>query len=229
VIALAVAVLLATSIADIPPLRSPARLAAVLAKYEARLAERPSPRVVTFEYTVEQTGARDLAQAHRVFRSGTDQRDEIIAIDGHKLTQPVVRITHGHRDRYAVEALAPRTAAYNFRYLGPRRNGRHDDFVFATTPRTPGDFRVTQIVIDGATGLPTTIAFETAAHAGSGEIAFAAIDAFWVPTLATARATYAKLAARERISFSHYRFPGALPPGTFAAPRPLPTIKPATL
>jgi hypothetical protein len=229
VIAVAIAALLATGLADIPPLQTPAKLAAVLAKYEARLAARPSPRVVTFEYTVEQTGARDLAQAHRVFRSGTDQRDEIIAIDGHKLSQPVVRITHGHRDRYAVEAVAPRTAAYDFHYLGPRRDGRHEDFVFATTPHAPGDFRITRVVIDGASGLPTELTFATASHAGSGEITFIPIDAFWVPALATARATYAKLAARERISFSHYRFPRALPPGTFAAPRPLPTLKPATL
>jgi hypothetical protein len=215
--------------ADIPPLGLQMGPAGVLARYEAELAAEPTPRVVSFQYTVEQIGARDLMQQHHVFRAGLNVRDEIIAVDGKPLAQPVVRIAHGRRNRYAVESLAPRASAYAFRYVGPVRDGRHTDYVFATTPRTPSAFRVTRVTIDGASYLPATIDFTTSAHDGSGSISFVRADRYWVPALATARATYAKLAARERISFSLYRFPTSLPAGTFAQPHPAPALKAPTL
>jgi hypothetical protein len=214
---------------DIPPLRSAPRTpAGVLDRYEAELAKGPTPAIVSFQYTVEQIGARDLMQEHRVIRSGLQQRDEVLAVDGKALAQPVVHISHG-RNRYAVEALAPRAASYSFRFVGSVRDGRHDDYVFATTPREPAGFRVTRVTIDGSSYLPSAIDFETAAHDGSGTITFVRADRYWVPALATARATYAKLAARERIAFSLYRFPETLPPGTFASPRATATLKAPSL
>jgi hypothetical protein len=181
---------------------------------------------MSFEYTVEQTGARDLQQVHRVFRSGTSQRDELLSVDGKKLAPPTTHIFLGRPNRYTVEALAPRPGEYAFRYLGAARDGRHTDEIFATTPYAPGSFNVTQVTIDGLTSLPDEIRFATAAHAGSGSVTFGRIQTYWVVTGADARATYAKVVADERIAFANYRFPVALPPSTFLTPRPLPTFAP---
>jgi hypothetical protein len=222
-----VAVAPPTAPPDVPPLRDLATPDRILARYAEALAAQAAPSVVSFEYALEQTGARDLLQTHRVFRSGTDQRDEILSVDGRTLDPPAIRITHGRRDRYAVAALAPKADAYVFRFVGPVRNGHHNDFVFETVARAPTAFRVTDVRIDGITYLPTSISFETDAHAGTGTITFARIDKYWMVTAAIAHATYAKLAARERITFSTYTFPPSLPPSTFSHPHPMATDKPA--
>ena len=204
---------------DVASVRNRLAPAGVLARYAIALAKQPAPHVISFEYVVEQTGARDLLQIHRVFRSGTNQRDEILSVDGRRLDPPAIRIRRGRRDRYAVAALAPKIDVYDFRFVGAMRVARHEDYVFATTPHAAGAFRVTRVTIDGASFLPTAIAFVTDVHGGSGSVTFVRVDKYWVPAVATARATYAKLAAREKISFMMYRFPESLPPGTFAQPR----------
>ena len=73
--------------------------------------------------------ARDLQQTHRVFRSGNQQRDELLSADGKFLEPPVIHMYTGRRNRYAVEVLAPRTSKYSFRYIGPVHDGRHTDAV----------------------------------------------------------------------------------------------------
>jgi hypothetical protein len=211
---------------DVPPLRDLITPAQVLARYAGALAAVPAPHVISFEYVVEQIGARDLLQTHRVFRSGTNQRDEIIAVDGHTLDPPAVRITTGRRDRYAISALAPRLGAYDFHFVGASHVARHKDYTFVTRAHQPGAFRVTAVTIDGSTFLPNAIAFETAAHGGTGRITYVRVDRYWVPLQATAHATYAKLAASEKISFASYRFPAALPPETFSQPHRAPVVKP---
>jgi hypothetical protein len=70
------------------------------------------------------------------------------------------------------------------------------------------------------------IRFATSSYAGSGSVTFARVQTHWMPALATARATYAKIVAEERIAFGNYRFPPALPASTFLTPRPLPTFRP---
>jgi hypothetical protein len=224
-IGLAAASVPPTAPPDVPPLRRTATPAKVLDRYAAALAAVVPPHAISFEYLLEQTGARDLLQLHRVIRRGTDQRDEILAVDGRKLEPPAIRITHGRPDRYDVVALAPKPDAYAFRFVGSQRDGRHENYVFETTPHGAPAFRVTEVTIDGVTFLPSSISFATDAHKGAGTIAFGREGPYWVPTIATARATYAKLAAQERITFSSYRFPTALPPGTFSRPHPIPTFK----
>jgi hypothetical protein len=216
---------------DVPPLHASGAVnaASTLAKYAEAVAAYHTPHILTFEYTVDQTGARDIEQAHRVFRSGTAQRDELLMVDGKRLEPPSVHIFFGRRNRYTVEALAPKPAAYTFRYIGPVRDGHHTDAVFATTPLAPAASVVRQVTIDGVTFLPVSIRFATSAHKGTGSVTFGRVQKYWLPTLATAKAIYAKLAAEERITFSRYRFPPALPPGTFARPRPLPTFRPSPL
>ena len=202
--------------------------AAVLSHYAEALVVYRTPPVLTFEYTVEQTGARNIEQMHRVFRSGQSQRDELLAVDGKKLEPPTVHIFLGRRNRYTVESLAPRPSAYAFRYLGPVRSGHHTDSVFATTPITPGAPSVVrQVQIDGLTFLPVSISFTTAARKGSGTVTFGRVQKYWLPLTASAKATYAKLGAEEKIAFSRYRFPVNLPESTFSKPRPLPSFHPA--
>ena len=200
---------------------------AIIARYTAALAAFHSPRVLTFEYTLDQSGAKSAVQYHRVFRVGNDERDELLALDGKKLSPPTVRVFHGRRNRYTVEALAPTTVAYTFRYVGARKSARHQDFVFATVPKGAATaFRVSQLVVDGVTYLPGSIAFATTAHAGHGSIAFGGSRKNWVVTAAEAHAMYANLPSSERLSFTRYRFPVTLPSSTFAVPRPLPSVVP---
>ncbi len=215
---------------DIPPLRPRAAAgtpsaAAVLQRYEAALAAQHAPPVIAFEYSIQQVGARTLDQTHRVFRSGENQRDEILTVDGKRLDPPSIRIYHGHRNRYAVESLAPRAALYTFRLIGTQRDARHLDYVFETTPRVPTAFSVVRVVVDGSSYLPAAIAFVTDAHRGSGTITYVRAGSWWVPSTAFAHARYENLGATERIVFSRYRFPASLPPSTFAAPRPLASVK----
>jgi hypothetical protein len=217
---------------DIPPLHArptppPAVApASMLARYAVALAANPTPPVLSFEYSLDQTGAHDIQQTHRVFRSGLSERDELLTADGKTLNPPGIHIFLGHRNRYAIEALAPRPEAYTFRYIATVRDGRHVDEVFATTPRSPSDVRIEQVTIDGVTALPDMVRFSTTVHAGSGSVAFGRVQKYWVATAATARATLAKSLTIEHVAFYRYRFPGALAASTFSTPRPLPSFAP---
>jgi hypothetical protein len=190
----------------------------VLANYRTAVAQLRVPRILTFEYTIEQTGLRNGEQVHRIFRSLGDERDELLAVDGKRLVPPKVAIFHHRRYRYALADLAPRMGAYDFRFIGTRRNARHiDDYVFATTARKSVPFRITSVTIDGASFVPVVLAFATSANAGSGTLSFARRDRYWVATEAIARATLGNIGATERIAFARYRFPLTLPPSTFSA------------
>jgi hypothetical protein len=225
---LAAALSAPTAPPDVPPLH-PAGVtssAGVLTRYAEALAVYKTPPVLSFEYSIDQSGARDIQQTHRVFRSRNQQRDELLSADGKFLEPPVTHIFFGRRNRYAVEALAPRTSKYSFRYIGPLHDGHHTDAVFATTPLAPADSVVKQVTIDGVTFLPVSIRFATSSHKGSGTITFARVGTEWLVVSASAAATYAKLAAVEHISFTHYRFPTVLPKSTFEKPHPLPSFRP---
>jgi hypothetical protein len=195
--------------------------AEVLARYAAALATVRTPSALTFEYTLNQTGMRNSEQMHRIFRSGNDERDELLVMDGRKVVPPRVRIFHGRRNRYTLAGLAPNPEAYAFRFVGTAKAGRHVDYVFETTPRAPGAFRVTTVTIDGVAFVPSALAFAAPAHAGSGTMTFARFDRYWLPTAVTARATYREIPTTEHLTFARYRFPERLPPATFAVPRAL--------
>jgi len=206
-----------------PPAIAPASM---LARYAEALAANPTPAVLSFEYSIDQTGLRDLQQTHRVFRSGNSERDELLSADGKKLVPPSIRIFLSRRNRYALEALAPRPEAYRFRYLNSVRDGRHTDEVFATTPRAPGNAAIVQVTIDGLTALPVAIHFVTRAHGGTGSVTFARVQKYWVATSATAAATVGQTLAIEHLAFYRYRFPSTLAGSTFSTPRPLPSFRP---
>ena len=200
---------------------------AVIARYTAALAALHEPRVFTVEYTLEQTGVRTREQTHRIFRSGGDERDETLAVNGTRSNTPVVRIFRNRPYRYSVSALAPKPGAYAFTYVGPRKSARHVDYVFNVTPKNPTrGFAFTQIAIDGVAFLPESVAFETSQHAGRGTVTFAKADRYWTARSATARADVSAGVAHERLTFSNWRFPKTLPRSTFAVPRALPILPP---
>ncbi|HZO93947.1 MAG TPA: hypothetical protein VFB22_09245 [Candidatus Baltobacteraceae bacterium] len=196
---------------------------AVLARYRAALATLSEPRVFAFEYTMVQTGTRVLEQSHRVFRSGGDERDETLAVNGTRSTEPVIRIFRGRPYRYRVAALAPRPDAYDFTYAGPHRDGHHLDYVFRLAPKVASrGFTFTQVTIDGLAFLPASVAFATAQHGGRGSVSFRKAGKWWVVSGATASARVAGGTAHEEIAFVRWRFPASLPASTFSLPRPLP-------
>lgn len=217
----------AAALLTTPPATTPLAPDAVLVRYQTALASVRDPHVFTVEYTLEQTGTRVLDQRHRIFRSGGNERDETLAVNGKASLTPVVRIFRGRPYRYAVSRLAPRPGAYDFAYLGPHKAGKHVDYVFRLIPKNPSQaFALTDVTIDGVTFLPSSISFATGAHAGSGSVTFTKSERWWVATGATASARVPGGVAHERLTFSRWRFPTALPASTFALPRPLPSPPP---
>jgi hypothetical protein len=190
--------------------------AAVLERYEAALKKVREPPVITFDYKLEQTGLRNTLQTHRVFRSGNDERDETLTVDGKRVSPPKVRIFRGRRNRYTIAALAPRAVDYKFAYVGPRKDGHHVDYIFRLTPYAIRPFAVTDVAIDGVRFLPLSVGFATGLNEGAGTITFGLNARWWVPYVATAHATLADATATERLTFYTYRFPPTLPLSTFS-------------
>jgi len=197
----------------------------VLARYTTALAGYTAPPVFSVDYTLEQSGARDMEQMHRVFRSGANERDETLDVDGRKLDPPTTRIFRGRPDHYTVTLLAPNPAQYDFTYLGPHRDGHHLDYVFDAKPKLERTYRVTRVTIDGITFLPVTIEFKSGTD-GEGSVTFGRDGKWWVPLEVIGSATVEGLAATERLTFYGYRFPQTLPSGTFGVPHPLPSLTP---
>ena len=195
--------------------------ATVLAKYEAAMDRAKVPDVVRFESAVEQVGPRNIAQTHRVYRSGLTERDELLAADGLALATPEIRIIRDRVNRYNVTTLAPRAKDYAFSLLGEQSDGAHTDYVFATSARAPAAFTVDSVTIDGLVHLPRSIAYTVSAGGvrGHGTLTFTKADKYWVIEEASATARIAGKVARERIVFSRYDFPRSLPDSTFIEPR----------
>ncbi|MBV8196724.1 MAG: hypothetical protein JO263_01195 [Candidatus Eremiobacteraeota bacterium] len=196
----------------------------VLQRYALALDAAPVPRAVVFSYTVSQAGPSNIEQRHTVYRSGLDVRDETLAVDGVGLAQKIVRF--GRRDdRYAIARLAPRPVAYQMLFLGTHNDGKHLDYVYEASPLLHQNGAwIDRVTIDGLRFLPRQIHFHTGGPdaEGTGQVEYAPFGKYWMPVLATASATVRGKPARERISWSEYRFPGALPPSTFQPPKPLP-------
>lgn len=199
----------------------------VIERYAAALAQIELPKNVVFTYSVSQAGLHNIEQTHRIFRGPAHERDEVLAIDG----DPVkfIRILKS-TDRYAITKLAPRSGAYAFLFLGTHRNGKHLDYVYSTTPLGTSIFTVSEITIDGSTYLPNVIRFSTKTGTvkAIGSIVYAKSSRYWMPQAAAVSATVSGHPTRERIVWSAYSFPPALPPSTFNQPKPtvLPTFAP---
>lgn len=230
---IAAACVVATALATVanasppnPPVQLDSEL--VLQRYALAIEAVVPPKNVVFTYAVSQLGPSNIEQRHRIYRSGTDVRDETLAVDGVALTRKIVRISR-REDRYAIARLAPRTGAYQMLFLHPVQDGDHLDYVYETTPvvRQSGPV-VDTVTIDGLRFLPRAIDFRTIAGdvSGSGEVRYASFAPYWMPVSATVDARVGGKPARERITWGEYRFPESLPPSTFSAPRPLPSGAP---
>jgi hypothetical protein len=228
--ALAVAVFAAAPLPVPLPLASPVATneAAILARYATLVAKASSAPFVSFDYTVEQVGLRDFQQVHRIYRDKSNERDELTIVNDELLPRPVVRLYRRKPERYSVGRVAPRAPAYAFRYLAPARNGKHAAYVFATIPKVAGRFRVDRVTIDGVTAMPTQLQFTTKSGAvvGRGTIEFMKVDRYYVPSAVTVHATVDGQETRERIVWTHYRFPKSLPSNVFTPPRRLPANEP---
>jgi hypothetical protein len=222
------AVIVAHGPASATPAPVPESAATVLAKYADALDLVEAPKFLTFEYSVEQAGPRNLVQVHRVYRSGLTERDEILSVDGQPLPHPSIRIIRNRVDRYSISATAPRPRDYVFSFVGAHRVGSHFDYIFHTEPRASGPFAVTSVAIDGLRYLPAQIDFTTVAGnvRGAGRLTYGKFERYWMISEATATAKIDAKVARERIVWMHYEFPASLPRSTFTAPRPLPTATP---
>lgn len=198
----------------------------VLERYELEMSDVTAPKTSIVSYTVSQAGPTDIEQSHRQYRSGLNVRDETISVDGSQLKRKIVRI--GLREnRYSLARIAPRGTTYAFIFVRAKKRDGHLDYEYEVTPLVApaGGFVVKRVTIDGDRFLPRSIAFSTSsANAnGTGEIDFAPAGKYWLPVQVSVDATVGGKPARERISWSDYRFPPSLPASTFAAPKPLPT------
>jgi hypothetical protein len=198
--------------------------ATVLARYADALANLKRPPTQSFEYSVEQLGLRNIEQTHRVYRSGLNERDETLIVDGYTLKQPAVRILANRTNRYDIAAVAPKPADYTFTFDGTKRDAAGYTYVFRTAPRATPQFAVSEIEIDGRSFLPSLVRFKIGGGGarGSGELAYGLADAYWVVRAANVSVHLTNGAtAHERIEWSAYRFPPSLPASTFEAPRPI--------
>jgi len=213
-----------------PALETPLSPATVLARYAEALAKQPRPKAVSFVYAMEQLGPRDIAQTHRVYRSGRSERDETLIVDGIALTQPSIRILTNRNNRYAIDVVAPKPAAYIFKFTDLLNGADGSAFVFRTQARDARAFSVREVAIDAHTFLPTVIRFRIAGNGahGEGELLYSRSDMYWVVREARVSAHLRDGSlAHEHIVWSNYQFPPALPASTFVPPRIEPTPEPA--
>jgi hypothetical protein len=200
----------------------------VLQRYALALQTLKTPKVMIYSYTISQVGPSNIEQRHRIYRSELDVRDETLSVDGIPLTRKIVRFSR-REDRYTVDRFAPRPAAYELLFLGTAKDGRHLDYVYEATPlnRAAGAW-IDRVTIDGVNFLPRSVHFHSTGLDvdGSGEIDFGSFGEYWMPVTAVAQAHVKGKPARERISWSEYRFPESLPPSTFQPPEPLPQASP---
>lgn len=196
----------------------------VLQRYARAVEAVPVPKAVVFSYTVSQAGPSNLDQRHTIYRSGLDVRDETLAVDGVALVRKIVRFSR-RDDRYAVGRLAPRTAGYQMLFIRAVKDDGHLDYVYDATPLSAqSGASVDRIVIDGKRFLPRAVYFHTGGPEarGAGEVQYASFGKYWMPVLAMVDAHVNGEPARERITWSEYRFPSGLPTSTFEPPKPLP-------
>ncbi len=214
---------------------APPNAAFVTAHYLEALAKLKRPKTVAFEYALAQLGLHTMEQTHRVYRSGSSERDETLIIDGVKLKAPAVRIITGRNPHYDIAVVTPRLETYRFVPIAATKtpNGGYT-YVFHLVPHAPRAFTITAIELDGRTFLPSLVKFTTSANGahGTGMLRYSGVDGYWVIREATISAMLPNgKPARERITWSRYRFPSTLPRDTFRVPRPQasPTLVPGAM
>ncbi len=199
----------------------------VLARYALAIDGVKTPKAVILDYAISQSGPSMIDEHHILYRSGLHVRDETLSVAGSALRQREIHI--GTReDHYALTRIAPRADAYGFVFVKALHRGAQIGYLYDAVPlvRQSTGFVVDSMLIDAKSSLPLEIHFSTGsanAH-GNGVIGYARMGAYWMPTQASITALIDGKPARETIAFSAYRFPTALPTGTFLSPKPLPQL-----
>jgi hypothetical protein len=93
----------------------------ILDRYEDTLHTLKAPALMSFAYSIEQAGLRNIEQVHRVYRQGLLERDELLSVSGRRSSHPVVYIARDRPDHYAIANLAPTRAHYDFVLIGALR------------------------------------------------------------------------------------------------------------
>jgi hypothetical protein len=202
----------------------------VLQNYQAALASVAHPPTVSFEYSVEQLGLRNMEQTHRVYRRGLAERDETLVVDGYHLKAPSVRIIASRTNRYEIDRIAPKLSDYDFRFVGAVNENNAYGYVFQTQSRATTPYAITEVEVDGRSFLPRTIHFRIAGDGarGSGVLNYDLVDKYWVVQSAEVSAHLSSGAiAHESLRWDDYHFPKSLPDETFEAPLPDATATPA--
>lgn len=203
----------------------------VLQRYMLAVDSVAQPKAVIFTYTVSQAGPTNIEQRHEIYRSGSDVRDETLAVDGVVLVHKVVRFSH-REDRYSILRIAPRTTNYEVLFLRTIKDGRRIDYLYDVSGmiRSP-DVTIDRVAIDGTRYLPRMVYFttENGDAKGSARIEYAPFGKYWMPVVAEVSAVVGGKVARERITWSDYRFPDTLPASAFVPPKPLPHATPPPL
>lgn len=216
---------LAASRTDAQPARQVGK-GTVIERYADALAAVARPKNMVFEFTVEQSGAHNFDETHRIYRSGLHERDETLALAGTALKIPIVRVAPDNAYKYDVLTLSPKPAEYVFTYSGVRVVNGRTVYAFRTKPVAQSSFAVSDVLIDGQRFLPLVIAFTSVGRGmkGKGRITFGPSGPYWVARDVSVAATAADgKETRERIVWSKYRFPDSLPASTFSAPKPIAT------
>jgi hypothetical protein len=210
-----------TAVTEIPP-------SLVLQRYEEALASLKTPPNLIFEYSVEQSGLRNIEQVHRVYRGGGRERDETLRVNGTPLKPPAVRVFEAP-DRYDVNRLAPKPGDYVFTFASRAIVEGRAVYTFRSDIQKLAAFAVTRVDIDIEHFLPRTLYFHSVngATKGTGRVNYAPQSKYWLPREASVEArTASGKNARERITWSKFGFPERLPPSTFSPPRPQETPTP---
>jgi hypothetical protein len=192
----------------------------IISRYREALAAAKKPKAMSFDYSVEQLGLRNLVQTHHVYRNALDERDETRIVDGTPVHS--VRIIVDRVYRYDLHAIAPTSAVYNFAYAGARLDGDDVTYIFRSTPAAPRSFAVDRMELDGRSFLPKLVHFKISNGSvhGSGQIAYARVETYWVVMDARVSVHMANgTLAHEHIKWSNYQFPPSLPSSTFKLPR----------
>jgi len=205
---------------------------AIVHDYVAALAALRRPKATSFDYTVSQLGLRNMEQKHHVYRSGLDERDETLFVDGYALRAPSVRIVRHRSYRYDAVTVAPKPAQYAFTFVGANKSAAGVSYRFRTLPRSVRAFEVVELEIDGRSALPSLVRFRIAGSGarGQGTLRYGRSGTQWVVREArvTARLRDGKT-ARERIVWSNYRFYDSLPKSTFDTRKSEPKPRPSAL
>ncbi|MGH7684566.1 MAG: hypothetical protein ACREMT_09495, partial [Vulcanimicrobiaceae bacterium] len=129
----------------------------VIARYQHALAIAKAPPAYICEYAVTDRGTHPTESAHRIFREGGRERDELVSYNGQALGHPEVRVFARRVDPYAVGMLSPRPETYAFTFVGAAHHGKAIEYVFNAFARGTPPYEVTQLTIDGSTFLPVSI------------------------------------------------------------------------